>query len=265
MTISVLISCMRQKDTDIILRSNVRTDAVVVNQCDTDHTYESAFTTADSKECKLKFINTTERGLSRSRNMAIYNADNDICLIMDDDEVLADNYAETIGRAYDTYPEADIIIFKLDNSDKKYGNTPKRLGFLGALKVASWQISFKRKSIADNNIKFDIEMGSGTGHGAGEENAFLYSCLRKGLKIQYVPEVITSLNRGSESQWFKGFTPRFFLERGWATQRYMGKTVATLYAVYYAIFKMGMYRHNCTPATALKNMLKGIYNRNALN
>lgn len=38
MTISVLISCMHQKDTSIISRSNVRTNAVVINQCDREST-----------------------------------------------------------------------------------------------------------------------------------------------------------------------------------------------------------------------------------
>lgn len=265
MAISVLISCMHQNDTSIVSRSNVRTNAVVVNQCAKDSVEESSFDSSDGKPFHLRFISTTERGLSRSRNMAIRNADDDICLIMDDDETLKDDYAETMSKAYSQYPEADVIIFKLDNSGKEYGLRPKRLGYLGVLKVASWQISFRRKSIIDNDIMFDVEMGSGTGHGAGEENAFLYECLHKGLKIQYVPATIASLSPDSASQWFKGFTPRFFLERGWATKRYMGKTVATLYALYYAVKKHGMYRQDCPMPTAIKCMLKGIYDKNALN
>ena len=36
MKINVLISCMHEKDTNIIQRSNIQTDVVVVNQCDKD-------------------------------------------------------------------------------------------------------------------------------------------------------------------------------------------------------------------------------------
>lgn len=260
MTISVLISCMHQKDTGIVKRSNVRTNAVVVNQCDRNSTESSLFTDADGKSHRLSFICTKERGLSRSRNMAIDNSEDDICLIMDDDETLVNNYENIITDAYRKYSDADVIVFNVDAHDGKvYAKNPHKVDFLSALKVTSSEISFRRKSILDRQIHFDVEMGSGTGHGAGEENAFLYECLRKGLRIQYVPHKIAALDLTSESQWFKGFTEKFFLQRGWATERYMGKAMATLYTLYYVVRKRNMYKQDCTIWKALKNSLKGVY------
>lgn len=252
MTLSVLISCMHQTDTSIVGRSNVKTDAVVVNQCDHDKVEEI------HEGQGTLFISTTERGLSRSRNKAIENAKTDICLIMDDDEVLADDYASTILGSYSAYPEADVIVFQVANAGKAYPSKPQRLGYLGALKVGSLQISFKRQSVRDAGILFDTEMGSGTGHGAGEENAFLYACLRKGLKVMYVPRLIATLDKDSASQWFNGYDARYFLERGWATARYMGKPLATAYAFYYTIRKRSLYKRQLSMASALANTLKGI-------
>ena len=83
MTFNILISCMHEKDTSIIERSNVQSDVVVVNQCDLDSVEEFDFVNKKGKTCHAKFINTTERGLSRSRNMAICNAWGDVCLICD--------------------------------------------------------------------------------------------------------------------------------------------------------------------------------------
>ena len=84
---------MHQKDDSIIKKSNLQTDAVVVNQCDRDSIEDFFFLNKDNKRCHVIFISTTERGLSRSRNMAIKNAiDADICLLSDDDERFEDDY-----------------------------------------------------------------------------------------------------------------------------------------------------------------------------
>ena len=259
MKVETLISCMRQKDASIASRSNVKTDCVIVNQCDTDSSATLPYTDADGNTHILKYISTTERGLSRSRNMAIKNSTGDICLIMDDDETLDDNYEATILNAYKQHPDADVIAFKVRNSEKNYNALPKRLRYLGVLRVASYEISFRRDSVTAKGITFDTEMGSGTGHGGGEEVAFLYSCLHKGLIVRYVPEYISTLDPCSDSQWLKGFTSRFFLERGWATARYMGKPMAILYALYYTARKHKMYSKDCTFGSALTNTLKGIF------
>lgn len=255
MTLSVLISCMHQKDASIVERSGVKTDAVVVNQCSMDKIEEIENTQ------NTLFISTTERGLSKSRNKAIENASTDVCLIMDDDEMLKPDYEATILNTYAENPDADVIVFKVANAGKDYPSSPQRIGYLGALRVASWQITFKRKTIIEAGIRFDEEMGSGTSHGAGEENAFLYNCLRRGLEILYIPKTIATLDEQSESKWFQGFTPRFFVERGWATARYMGKTMATAYAFYYALYKHKLYKNQSSLPSALGNMLRGIFTK----
>lgn len=259
MKVETLISCMHQKDAGIASRSNVKTDCVIVNQCDADSSVTLPYTDADGNSHNLKYISTTERGLSRSRNMAIKNSTGDICLIMDDDETLDDNYEATILNAYKQYPDADVIAFKVRNSEKNYLASPKRLRYLGVLRVTSYEISFRRDSVTAKGITFDTEMGSGTGHGGGEEVAFLYSCLHKSLTVRYVPEYISTLDPNSDSQWFKGFTKRFFLERGWATARYMGKPMAILYAFYYCLRKRNMFSHDCPMLTALTETFRGIF------
>lgn len=259
MNLSVLISCMHQKDATIIQRSKVRTDAVIVNQCNENDVQNIDIASSDGNTKKALFISTTERGLSRSRNLAIQNANTDICLIMDDDEELEANYESIILGAYEQYKDVDVIVFKIRNSGKDYRTDTCKVGFIDALKVASWEITFKRKSIVEHGIKFNVNIGSGTKHGSGEENAFLWECLKKGLKIQYVPQYVAALDPQSESQWFKGFTERFFLERGWSTSQYMGKTIAFLYAWYYAIRKRNLYKNDCSFWTAIKSMITGIF------
>lgn len=255
MTIDILISCMYQKDLAIVKQSGLCGGAVIINQCDKD----------SIEECVVngqfvRMYSTTQRGLSRSRNMAIAHSSADICLISDDDEIYTPGYEELLTEAYTEYPKADIILFQVKNDiGKTFSPKPFHVGYLKALKFASWQISFRRKSVAKAGIRFDEEMGSGTGHGSCEETKFLYDCLRKGLQLQYVPVEIAQITPGSESQWFKGFDATYFLNRGWATARYMGKFWATLYVTYFAIRKRFLYHKDTPMFEAWLNMLKGVY------
>lgn len=255
MNIDVLISCMHQTDFSIAERSGLKGGAVIINQCDRDG-LEEKFINGRS----VRMYSTTGRGLSRSRNMAIEQSRADVCLISDDDEIYADDYVEKLLSAFSSYPKADVILFQVKNDiGKTFSPTPFKVGYLRALKFASWQIAFRRESIIRAGIRFDAEMGSGTGHGSNEETKFLYDCLRKGLWLQYVPVEIAQLVPGSESQWFKGFDSKYFLNRGWSTARYMGKFFGTLYVTYFAIRKFPLYRKNCSMFKAWTNMLNGIF------
>lgn len=255
MSIDILISCMHQKDWSIVERSKLQGGAVIVNQCDRNGEEEKLI-----NGCSVCMHSTTQRGLSRSRNMAIEHSHADICLISDDDEIYAEGYEEKLVKAFTEYPKADVILFQVQNDiGKTFSPHPFRVGYIKALKFASWQIAFRRDSIMKADIRFDVEMGSGTGHGSNEETKFLYDCLRKRLQLQYVPVEIARLIPESESQWFKGFDTKYFLNRGWSTARYMGKFFGTLYVTYFAIRKFPLYRKDCSMFRAWANMLKGIY------
>lgn len=264
MRLETLISCMHQKDASIALTSNVRNNVVIVNQCDRDENTISDLADSRGVFHKTTFICTTERGLSRSRNMAIENATADICLIADDDEVFDDAAASHIIKAYKDHPEADIITFDVKGSHStKQGLSHKagRIGYLGALHISSVQITFRRQSIIEKGIRFDSEMGSGSGHGCGEEIKFLFDCLHKGLRIVHVPVTIATLTPGQESQWFKGWTPRFFVERGWSTSRYLGRPLATLYGIYYVVRKRKKYQQYISMSKAFTNLMKGVFHK----
>lgn len=264
MRIDTLLSCMHQKDASILLTSNVLSDAIVINQCNKDEKQELETADKSGNLHKTLLIHTTERGLSRSRNMAIAHSTADICLVADDDEYFEDDAAANILKAYEDHPDADIITFDIKGSHftkKNLTHKAGRFGYLGALHISSVQISFRRKSITNNDIWFDPEMGSGSGHGCGEETKFLFDCLHEGLHIIHVPIIIATLSANSESLWFKGWTPRFFVERGWATARYLGKPLATIYSIYYVVVKRKKYRQDISTRKAMKCLLKGIYSK----
>ena len=257
--IVVLISCMFQDNEDIIRKSNVQTDVIVINQCDKDEVKEFYFQNRRGVKCHAKFINTTERGLSRSRNMAIKNAWGDICYICDDDEILEDDFEEIVARTYGMYNQ-DVIIFAVNRKDHNYPSVEQKVSIRQILRTSSVQTTFKRLSIISKNIVFDELMGSGTGNGAGEENKFLMDCRRAGLNIYYIPKVISTVT-SEASQWFDGFTEKYFVDTGWAAKRILGAPIAFLYLVYWSFIRSRSFDISFSKLTILKLFLKGFFDK----
>lgn len=153
--IVLLISCMHQHDHSILDRSNVMSNAIVINQCDHESVEHISFINRYGQKKWCKFISTTQRGLSRSRNMAIANAPEDaICLICDDDETFDDHIEEKIKAGYERMPQATLIAFSLKRDDltlpKIYPADDRPLRFRQLLSTSSLQITFRKKKLTDS-------------------------------------------------------------------------------------------------------------------
>lgn len=220
MRIQHLISTMSRVDFDFINNMNLAEDVLVVNQKSMSR---ETLHINDMNYC-CDIINTPEVGLSNSRNMLLKNASGDICVIGDDDLIYRENYSKAIRDAYESYPNANIIVFRFsENSEidtRKPFNAPRLLNIFNISKVASVEITFKRQSIVDANILFDPVIGLGTYIGTGEENAFLADSLRKGLKIQYVPFTICHcFPDDNRIKWKNGYDSDYFIKKGAAFYR----------------------------------------------
>lgn len=236
MKVEVLISCMHQKDVPaLIKRTNIQSDVLVINQCDVEKSDSFEFANIIGEICKARIIYTKERGLSRSRNMAIRNATGDLCLICDDDEELVNDYADILKCAYKQYLNVHIMAFKVNMPQKTLPSKTFNIGIFRAAKIHSVQICFKRKSLP-SMIQFCEKMGSGTDNGGGEENKFLIDCIKAGLKIRYVPYLIGSVAQ-TESQWFHGFDRTYWINRGWTAKMIYGYFIGYLYLWYTLLFR----------------------------
>ena len=252
MKLEILMSCMHQTDGALVAASGITGDAVVINQCDREEDYRFA-----TSQGQARFICTTQRGLTKSRNMAIAASDADVCLLCDDDEVFVHGYADQILEAYETYPQADVIIFKMVNYPCAFGDEARQLKFPQTMHVASWQISFRREKLLKSGVRFDELLGAGSGNGAEEELKFLLDCQRAGLTIWYVPVAIATVAQ-QESTWFAGFNEKFFYDRGATTRYILGLPLAAAYAFYYVLRKKSMYQSQITPGKALSAIFRGM-------
>ncbi len=252
MKLDILMSCMNQHDNQLIHSSGISANAVVINQCGKEDCREYA-----TENGTVRWFDSATKGLTVSRNLAIEASDGDICLLSDDDEVFVPDYERKILNAYETFAQADVIIFKMVNRDSSLPDRTMALRFPRTMHVSSWQISFRREKLLRSGIRFDELLGAGTGNGAEEELKFLLDCEKAGLNIWYVPEAIASVAQ-AESTWFEGFNETFFYNRGATTRYILGWPVAVAYGVYYVVRKRAMYSENIAPVNALRAIFRGI-------
>ncbi len=257
MKLQVLLSAMFLEDAGYVDSLNITGDVLVVNQCDRDACTDIVRRAADGGEQKVRFIESTDRGLSKSRNLAMDNADGDICILCDNDVEYLPDYEIRIKDGFEKHPDADLIVFYIKRKEKPVPNydRSKRMGYLSVMKIFSPEIAFKRNSI--KGIRFDERFGAGSGrYLMGEENIFLYDCLKKGLKIYYEPVMIAKL-REEESTWFKGYNKDFFISRG-ANFAAMSKLFSYVLIWQFALRKIRIYKNDgLTVREALHFMLKG--------
>lgn len=133
-----------------------------------------------------------EKGLSKSRNKALFHADKTIALISDDDVDYLDDIEYIISKVFEDNPSADIITFQfLKDNYTLYKKNYKKEKFwhdiYSLARVSSVEVAFRVDKIKNNNVKFDQNFGLGSLFPTGEEYIFLSDALKKGLKILYVP------------------------------------------------------------------------------
>lgn len=253
MNLQVLVSTMYQADHSLIKKMNIKTDAIVINQCNTNIVQN-----IDIENLHVKWIDSKDRGLSKSRNMALEHVNCDVCLLADDDLEYLLNYDETVLTQFHRYPDADIIAFQIGGIEKTYKNyyqRSRKINIFTSMKISSVEIALRVDSIKKANIKFNEIFGAGAKYFLGEESIFLSECLKRGLIIMYVPVKIADLHLGN-STWFKGFNKEYFCSKG-AALTAISKRFSIFLIIQFAIRKNVQYKNTTKLRKAISYMLDG--------
>ena len=193
MVLEILISTMNRTSLDFLetmfpFETIEELNILVINQTIQGSELKSKF-------ANLRVINSYEKGLSKSRNLATDNAIGDICLISDDDIVYVKGFQEVIKTAFEKYKNASLIKFKIETfKGNVYKTYPKKSQWLNTYSdinpISSIEIAFIRYDITSNKIRFNELFGLGSTFKSGEESLFLYDILKSDLKIFFKNEVI---------------------------------------------------------------------------
>lgn len=209
--LEVLVATMNQEDTHLIERMNLQSDAIIINQTD-HHDYQ----VVKKNNQTYRIYSFAERGVGLSRNTALMRTQADIALIADDDMVYVEGYPDLVTQQFVRYPDADLIIFNLEEADSWRFTTKETftVNKLNYMRFGAARIALRPNRIKEKGISFHLLFGGGTPHSNGEDTIFLKDCLDKGLKIVAVPVTIARLTEERESTWFSGYTEKYYRDRG---------------------------------------------------
>ena len=211
MKVQVLIATMYREDYSLLEEMNIQTDAVVINQCD-----RNEVDVFNYNGHKVKWISTTNRGVGRSRNLAIINSDAEILVFADDDIRYCDGYEEKIVSAF-KHEKCDLMVFNFQslNCDRPEYIDKKthKLKWHNCLKYGAFRISVRKNALFEENLGFSFLFGGGAKYQSGEDNLFIMDFLRTKRRCM-ASNVILGTVKQEESTWFKGYNEQYYYDRG---------------------------------------------------
>lgn len=255
MRLEVLVATMHQTDYSILNKMNIRSDAIIINQCEMNR-----FEEFEHRGRRIRYISLAERGVGLSRNNALMRASGDICLFADDDVEYLDSYEELVLDAFKKNPKADVIMFNVPSTNKERQTyiipSKYNVGRLNCLRFGAVKIAARTEKVRQANVFFSLLFGGGSKYSSGEDSLFVAECIRKGLRIIAVPTVIGHVLQ-IESSWFKGYTDKFFIDKG-VFFACLSKRWAYLLCIQFVIRHQKLFKEEKSIIEAFKLMIQGI-------
>jgi glycosyltransferase involved in cell wall biosynthesis len=191
--IEILVATMNRRSLDFLVpmfpgRHYFEFNILIINQTTEDNIAQSDY-------ASVRVINVFDKGLSKSRNLALDNALGKLCVITDDDVVFKTDFCNHITTAFNENNAAALISFRVEKAEgvlyKKYPlhrlTTTKQSN---RLNIMSIEMVIDREKVQNANLKFNEHFGLGAQFCMGEEAIFLHDAKKLGLGLVMEPQVI---------------------------------------------------------------------------
>ena len=159
MAVELLVSCMHKDGRALAEKMHISSPAVIVNQCEEDS--EEQF---DLPGGRITAICRNERGVGRSRNLALERAGEAVCVFSDEDIVYEPDYAEKIQAEFDRHPEADGLLFQVDVDPSRRTYRIDSFGPVGRFncgRYPAYSMAFRRDRLIAAGVRFSLLFGGG--------------------------------------------------------------------------------------------------------
>lgn len=213
---------------------------LVINQCYEIAIPENIYNPYEN----VRVISVSERGTSKSRNLALKNAVGDILTFTDDDLVYASNAVEIVLGIFSGHNEVDLITLKMGligskNDYKSYRNEGFKHNCLTVLQAGDCVIFFRRASWNKTTIFLNEQFGLGAPYPVGEYQIFLSDAIKSGFSCEFVPKKVAY--HPDEVTTGTRFDQNSEIGRG-ALYARLFKTLAPAASVYFAIKNYNRYK-----------------------
>ena len=150
----------------------------------------------------ITYVQQSEYGVTKSRNLAIELAGSDYVLFCDDDVVYEDGIA---SKVIDSMAGCDVCTFRVSSIDGGYTKAFKEYDFrhnrFSILSVGTIEIACNRLFLLNNRVTFPEELGAGSKYPSCDEPVFLSRVIANKGVVKYKPLTICShppVSSGSE-------------------------------------------------------------------
>lgn len=229
--IEILISTMNKDSLDFLIPMFPYShfsafQILIVNQTEGEKILTSGYS-------NIRVINSFEKGLSKSRNLALENALGKILVIADDDVVYEEGFITKITDAYNKFPAAAVIQFSAVNSIgdliKKYpSNSKVNLNSFHILNVSSIEMTLNKTVIDASQIRFDENFGLGAVFEMGEEAVFLSDLKAKNKQLVFDPQVIAMHENPTSSEKIN-ITDKYYIQGALFSRIFKKKYIVWLF------------------------------------
>lgn len=235
MNIEVLIPCMhRNKEQIAELYSflKIKSDALFAVQSDEDKNYE--FSVGSNT---VRVVQTNTRGVSKNRNILLENAKGDVCVCIDDDCPLTDDYIEVISKFYQNN-KCDAALFNgyvpFENNRLIHSKETKKVKSFNDISYGGGPgLTYRPEIIRSKGLHFNESFGTPNYLYAGEDSLFLYALSKAKINVYRSSSPIFSIEQDLEkSSYFKGFDEQFITTKG-AVCKIVHPVLYPIYRFYY--------------------------------
>lgn len=232
----------------IVSKSNIKSNVLVCNQVDKDE---------DINIDNIHIVNVTNLGVSNNRNNLLEHAFGDICVCIDDDCKLVDNYIEIVTDFFSKHPDAEAVLFNgivRKESDRLIHNkSTKRVRYFNSISYGGGPgLVYKREALKKYNLRYNVNVGYPNKIYMGEDTLYLYSLVKAKVKLYRSKEVLFSIEEDvTNSIYFKGVDESFLFSKGYITS-IIHPYLKRLYVIKYA-FRLRHWRNN---SYSLKELIK---------
>lgn len=188
--LEVLIATMNKTSLDFLSKmfgelNYLDFNILVVNQTSKGNELESPYT-------NIKVVNSYEKGLSKSRNIAINHATKPVCLLADDDIVFKRGFDKFVLQSHKEVPHSIITFQTQTTLNKLYWEYPKQPKIHNEFirrKTLSIEISFKKEEL--KGLQFNEGFGLGAQFEDGENYIFLNEANKRGIEAYFVNKTLS--------------------------------------------------------------------------
>jgi hypothetical protein len=143
---------------------------------------------------KFDSVISTEKGVAKSRNTVLRNANTKYLLFADDEIVFLDRGVKLAIEYLEENPECDMILAQaIDTTGalrKRYSKKQVQLSKFNSAKAATYEMIVRVDTIKSKHVYFDEKFGAGVSNYIGDEYIFITDLINKGGSAMFLPITI---------------------------------------------------------------------------